>query len=69
MQAADRIRDHSRYFARILLLLMLYVGIVTLPAGYASRLIPVVPAAQWAHLKLFASDATDLVLFKTFRNR
>lgn len=45
-----------------------YVGIVTPPADYASRLIPMFPSAPWGQLKLFALDATDLALSKLERN-
>ena len=47
---------------------MQYVGIVTPPADYASRLIPMFPSARWSHLKLLALDATDLALSKLERN-
>jgi len=43
---------------------MQYMGIVTPPADYASRLIPMFPSARWSHLKLLALDATDLALSK-----
>ena len=45
-----------------------YVGIVTPPADYASRLIPMFPTASWERLRLFALDATDLALSKLERN-
>jgi hypothetical protein len=47
---------------------MQYVGIVTPPADYASRLIPMFPSAPWGRLRLFALDATDLALSKLERN-
>jgi hypothetical protein len=47
---------------------MQYVGIVTPPADYASRLIPMFPSAPWERLKLSALDATDLALSKLERN-
>jgi uncharacterized nucleotidyltransferase DUF6036 len=45
-----------------------YVGIVTLPCDYATRLRRMFPEAPWKHLQLFALDATDLALSKLERN-
>lgn len=45
-----------------------YVGIVTAPADYSTRLSRMFPSASWRHLKLFALDATDLALSKLERN-
>ena len=45
-----------------------YVGIVTPPADYARRLIPMFPSAAWERLRLSALDATDLALSKLERN-
>jgi hypothetical protein len=45
-----------------------YVGIVTPPADYATRLTPMFPSAPWQRLKLFALDATDIALSKLERN-
>jgi hypothetical protein len=45
-----------------------YVGVVTPPADYASRLIRMFPSAPWKKLRLFALDATDLALSKLERN-
>lgn len=49
-------------------LYMQYVGIVTPPADYATRMIRMFPSAPWKHLKLFALDATDIALSKLERN-
>jgi hypothetical protein len=45
-----------------------YVGVVTPPADYASRLTRMFPAASWKQLSLFALDPIDLVLSKLERN-
>lgn len=44
------------------------VGIATVPAEYASRLIHMFPLAPWKRLKLLALDPTDLALSKLERN-
>lgn len=49
-------------------LYMQYVGVVTPPADYASRLVRMFPSAPWKRLKLFALDATDIALSKLERN-
>ena len=49
-------------------LYMQYVGIVTPPADYATRLIHMFPAAPWQRLKLFGLDPTDIALAKLERN-
>ena len=45
-----------------------YVGIVTPPCEWASRLRPMFPGAAWTHLRLFALDPVDLALSKLERN-
>jgi hypothetical protein len=49
-------------------LYMQYVGIVTPPADYASRMTRMFPAAPWKRLTLCALDATDIALSKLERN-
>lgn len=49
-------------------LYMQYVGIVTPPAEYASRLTRMFASSSWQHLRLFALDATDIALSKLERN-
>jgi hypothetical protein len=49
-------------------LYMQYVGIVTPPADYTTRLTRMFPRAPWRRLRLFALDATDLALSKLERN-
>jgi hypothetical protein len=45
-----------------------YVGVVTPPADYASRLTRMFPATSWKQLSLFALDPIDLALSKLERN-
>ena len=45
-----------------------YVGVVTPPADYASRLTHMFPATSWKQLSLFALDPIDLALSKLERN-
>lgn len=45
-----------------------YVGVVTPPCNYVSRLTRMFPAASWKRLSLFALDPIDLALSKLERN-
>jgi hypothetical protein len=45
-----------------------YVGIVTPPCDYATRLQPMFPDVTWQRLRLFALDPTDVALSKLERN-
>lgn len=47
---------------------MQYVGVVTPPCDYATRLQPMFPNETWKRLRLFALDATDIALSKLERN-
>lgn len=49
-------------------LYMQYVGVATVPLGYASRMARMFPSATWKQLNLFALDATDVALSKLERN-
>ncbi len=54
---------HRRYG-----LYMQHVGIATVPADYAGRLVRMFPGAIWKHLTLYALEANDLALSKLERN-
>jgi hypothetical protein len=45
-----------------------YVGVVTPPCNYATRLQPMFPDASWKRLRLLALDPTDIALSKLERN-
>jgi Nucleotidyltransferase of unknown function (DUF6036) len=45
-----------------------YVGVVTPPCNYATRLQPMFPDESWKRLRLLALDPTDIALSKLERN-
>jgi hypothetical protein len=45
-----------------------YVGVVTPPCNYATRLQPMFPDASWKRLRLLALDPIDIALSKLERN-
>ncbi len=45
-----------------------YVGVVTPPCDYATRLVPMFQGETWARLRLLALDSTDIALSKLERN-